>query len=497
VYTHLHPPPPPTSPPAILASDAEPIFPGLSADDILTIYFTRPTNRPDVSTQGKLLTLLAFSPALATTYRASWQSGGDDGDRNASERLVITLSGAVLTDIAASLLPNVRVSVLPGGGLQDAGLCSPAAAMANLDVGGTWGDASQPQLLADDPVLALDYGTQSGLGPGDALALRFNQPVAQVPVGTKEELDALLLFEPVTWASDYIGTWLDYMTLLVGITSVDPRESSAPTFHAAVAVRTMRVTVLSTGNLTSFDGTSEASNASSVVTSGSWGDPVCDAALHVYSHTALVVSFVPSPVASYTPDSYSVQVLSSDGAEPLLVRSMVVLAAGSNGSVELPAASSPPSSLRFVVSGLTSGVSYLARVAPMVPSLPTSLHNVLPRLVPLAYVDVGHRDGGSHSPGCPCVTLASGAMDDSCSAGQGNVTAIAPQPPVIGGFKLHHPVSTNPDSDVHMSLVPLPLCSPAIVPPFPCHFVEVCSPVIGAPCSPCHGPGPGPVYGSV
>ncbi len=62
---------------AIIASDPEPITPGLSPDDVLTLYFTRPTNQPDVSTTARVQALITFSPFLSTILRASWQSGGD------------------------------------------------------------------------------------------------------------------------------------------------------------------------------------------------------------------------------------------------------------------------------------------------------------------------------------------------------------------------------------------------------------------------------------
>ena len=106
--------------------------------------------------------------------------------------VVITLSGTMNADVVATIVPAIRVSVLPGGGLRDAGGISQNASITNASVTGSWGDASQPQFLSSTPaVVALDYGGQPGLGPGDAVLLRFNQPVAQVPVGTKADLDAV------------------------------------------------------------------------------------------------------------------------------------------------------------------------------------------------------------------------------------------------------------------------------------------------------------------
>ncbi len=177
-------------PVAIIASDPEPVFPGLSADDVLTVYWTKATNRPDVTTTDRVNALLSFSPPLASSLRASWQAP-DGGIVGAGDRLVITLSGSVSDDVLGTVVPAVRVRVLPGGGLRDAGGASQNMTATDVPLRGSWGDASQPQFLSSIAAIALDYGGQPGLGPGDAVLLRFNQPVAQVPVGSKAALDAV------------------------------------------------------------------------------------------------------------------------------------------------------------------------------------------------------------------------------------------------------------------------------------------------------------------
>jgi hypothetical protein len=160
--------------PAIVASDPEPVFPGLSPDDLLTIYFTRPTNRPDVSTRAALLTLLEFSPPdLASVVRGSWVIGVDPETPSAgpSERLLVTLSGVVSTNLTSTLISGVRVSLLPSGGLRDAASTCQNASIPNVGVTGTWGDASQPQFMSSIPAVALDYGGQVKRVPGVAVLL--------------------------------------------------------------------------------------------------------------------------------------------------------------------------------------------------------------------------------------------------------------------------------------------------------------------------------------
>ncbi len=412
--------------PGIVASDAEPIAPGLSPDDVLTLLFTKPTNQPDVSTTAAILALLRFDPPLASAYRATWQTGGDVGDSDTRERLVVTLNGVVNADIVATLLSNVRVSVLPGG-LRDAGLVSPFADIANATVRGTWGDASQPQFLGDSPVVALDFGGWPGVGVGDALVLRFNQPVARVHVATKADLDRCFAFDPPHWADDYAGTWLDFKTLLVNVTALSPVLTSSASYRGATAVGALRVTVLPAGNLTSYDGTSPACNASSVLTSGSWGEPVCDGGLHVYSSAALVAALAHPTNASYVPAAYTIQLSSSLDFRSATTTTVVRVASLSAAGIGLPHAA-PPGSLRFLVQGLTRGTLYTARVAPSPPPLPTDLIALLPRALPTVFYPLGG------SGGCSCSAWAFG---DGCSAWVGSNDSLAgdtatPSPPVIG-----------------------------------------------------------------
>ncbi len=389
--------------------------PGLTPDDVLTVYWTKATNRPDVTNTTRVLALLGFSPPLASVLRASWQAP-DGLVSGARDRLVITLSGAVSTDVVATLVSTIRVSVLPGGGLRDASGTSQNASIINATTSGSWGDASQPQFLSNTPaVIALDYGAQPGLGPGDAVLLRFNQPVAQVPVGSKSALDAVsarwpcnaglypcvnptthrlccacsppqvLAWSPSTWASSYSGQWVDTLTLMVTAVEVPATVRTDPSVRSAVAVGALRVTVLPSGNLTSLDGTSAASNATALVTAGSWGDVVCDGGVLVYSHTALAVAFEPPANAPYVPASYTIQVATAASfpAGDPSTRTVVVSAATSAvGAVTLP---SPFTSttLRYVVPGLTTGVPHHVRVSVAPPTLPADL--TLQRPVPSVF----------------------------------------------------------------------------------------------------------------
>ena len=164
----------------VIASNPEPVFPGLSSGDQLTLYFTRPTNRPDVSTTAALLTLLEFRPSfLSTRPRGVWVAGSG-GVAGAQEQLVIALLGNVDTNITASETNVVTVTLKPQGGLRDADNTCQNVSRSGIAMTGTWGDAEQPRFMTVDPIIAFNFGHQAGFGVGDGLLLRFNTPIAQV-----------------------------------------------------------------------------------------------------------------------------------------------------------------------------------------------------------------------------------------------------------------------------------------------------------------------------
>ena len=147
-------------------------------------------------------------------------SGGDDSVPAAQERLVITLQGVINADVQATVLSNVLVSLLQSGNVTDAqGVTVNATAYATqLNVSGTWGEASQPTVMATNGAVAVNYGGQEGLGVGDAIIVQFNQPVVQVPLDSKAAIDRVLQFTPPDWAANYTATWLSLTAFVVTVT---------------------------------------------------------------------------------------------------------------------------------------------------------------------------------------------------------------------------------------------------------------------------------------
>jgi hypothetical protein len=230
----------------------------------------------------------------------------------------------------------------------------------------------------------------------------------------------LLRWTPSTWAMDYHGAWLDSLSLLVTATSV---PGTAP---VGSAVGSLSVSVLPSGMLTSLDGTSAASNGSTVVAAGSWGDVVCDSGAVVFSHTALAVAFAPPPNASYVPSGYVIHVSSSRAfaanASTIVVP---VTPAGSLGSaVGLP----PPwlpTALRYVVAGLAVDTAYYVRVGVTPPALPADVSTILPRTVPVVFSALSEP-----GTGCSCGSARAGLP---CAAAPSQAAVeYTPRRPVIG-----------------------------------------------------------------
>lgn len=112
-----------------------------------------------------------------------------------------------------------------------------------------------PQLGA----IALPYGPLPGLDAGDGVLLQFNEPVKQVNVNGKAAVDALMTFTPSDWAQNYTVTWINSSVLFIQALQVDAWNQSS--FQQSVALPNIVISILSSGGLTSEDGTSPPMSA--------------------------------------------------------------------------------------------------------------------------------------------------------------------------------------------------------------------------------------------
>ena len=89
-----------------------------------------------------------------------WVLGGDAQFPFATQRLVITLQGAVNGNTTDTGVGNATLSVLSSGGLTDVGRTSQNASIASIVITGSWGDSSQPNFL---PQVASDVRMVTGV----------------------------------------------------------------------------------------------------------------------------------------------------------------------------------------------------------------------------------------------------------------------------------------------------------------------------------------------
>ena len=211
---------------------------------------------------------------------------------NAVERLVVVLQGDVSDDVTGTEVSAVAVSVLGTGGLRNKNSTSDVTTALTMAVSGSWGAASQPRLLSQHGLLAIDYGGQAGLGVGDVLFVQFDQPVAQVAVTTKADIDRVLAFSYPGWATNYSGVWVSSYGFAITVMAGPSRDQRSAGNATAYSPGVFTVTVLPSAGVTSLDRSSVASNDSGLL-SGDWGNVVCGIQVAVLSHHALQVRRLP------------------------------------------------------------------------------------------------------------------------------------------------------------------------------------------------------------
>ncbi len=183
-------------------------------------------------------------------------------------------------------------------GVVAASSTGPPVPSTPLPVGGTWGVPGPPTVSA--AVATNAPGGPAGVGPGDGVAVVFDQELAwaRVPVATDAQLRALLAFvPPLPPTVPVTGAWLDDFTLAVTFGGGGDAGAEAAALAAwGVRPGALVVTVLAAGDLRSANLQSEPSSARAPVTGGTFGD-AAGANVTSLSSTALrVMLFTPGPV---------------------------------------------------------------------------------------------------------------------------------------------------------------------------------------------------------
>ena len=291
---------------AAVAANPPPVIPSLTARDTLTLSFSKPTNKPAVDSDADVHALLVFSSSIGASLTGSWNALGTlltvtVGATNAAD-------GGSLVNLADTRVGVLTVALNASAALRDAALRSPPASYAPALVSGDWGVATIPEFLdatsAFAPSFARNTGGQAGLGVGDTLVLRFDNPCKQVAVSHKVDLDRLLVFSAPLGAN-YTGAW--ETSGLFARSAITITVTAPPANASGTAVGVLRVTVLASAGLTSLDESTPASNATTVVALGTWGDAPT-AVVEARSWRSLRVTMAPpASRVAWTVGSYRVQ----------------------------------------------------------------------------------------------------------------------------------------------------------------------------------------------
>ena len=191
--------------------------------------------------------------------------------------LVAAIADTSGIDPDAVDVANARLNVTIAG-LRSADGASSAMPAVTLVVGGTWGTPTAPAIVS-----ITAYNSGGGIGPGanDSLVVQFDQNVTRYGMTTlnDSQVRQLLVFDPpfegYCGNVSYSGKWATSSTLQVVLGTCIPATTS---FTSATSpwlpwnVKSLRISVPISADVCSANGESPPSNASAVVSAGSWGD---------------------------------------------------------------------------------------------------------------------------------------------------------------------------------------------------------------------------------
>ncbi len=214
--------------------DADVVY---SDDDTVTIEFSTPTNKPDVSNSAAIAALFDMTSSLGDALTGVWDAEGDT--------LTITIDTIAATEPA---IGTFEIGMQAGNSLRsDDGDSQEATGSATLN--GDWGNTGggggpgggRGGACDTDggPVLisftAIDASGNPGYEVGDQVELVFDIATNMYPTGAigdvfdKTGVDEVFSFAPrgAILADDYNGMWTSNSTLVITITDdADPAPGS-------------------------------------------------------------------------------------------------------------------------------------------------------------------------------------------------------------------------------------------------------------------------------
>jgi hypothetical protein len=359
----------------VTAEDPEPLLPGISDGDTLSILFTKATSAPPVADAEELSSVVRFSSPLFTGASTAQPTRLTGRWVLGNTMLVITLvdtRGVVVVDTRIGVL-SVNVS-----GVADSSGRSSSLVATGVLVGGTWGQSSTPRFLVNGRGFeASNTGRQVGIGAGDSLILRFNQPVGSdvVPVATKADIDRVFVFStPI--GTNYTGLWetvslgagvSDHQVRITIVASWPVNSSTEAGYRNATRVGgPLSVAILASAGLKALDQSGDPSNDTTTLTAGSWGDAVCGLSVTSRSWKQLRVSwtrprtlpmFVPALSAASFAPGYAIEVSNTSTFSQVLRRHELA------SSIDATVGTSTFAPLFLDIDNLSLGVQYFVRVA--------------------------------------------------------------------------------------------------------------------------------------
>ena len=342
---------------SVVASNPPPVVPMLSVGDVVTFTFSKPTNAPQLTAAG-VSSFVRFSSPIGSVLAGTWSYD--------ATAFAVTIQAAVPggVNISGTRIGALSVALNASVRVTDASGASGPAVYIPASVTGDWGVARVPEFLPHGGTYAPSYarntGGQAGLGVGDSLLLRFTTPCWRVPVASSADVRALLEFSPPIGVG-YSGQWVISgpfadTSLIIVVTEALPADRWNAT---ATAVGALRVSVRASAGMTSLDNSTSASNASTVIALGSWGEVPSITAVQ-RSCESLRVTLAPPSVTAYgwAAHSYRLQWSISIGFDDE-VHSYNVTAVHADGTASFDVGGLPTNTSIFMRAAARARVMYV------------------------------------------------------------------------------------------------------------------------------------------
>jgi hypothetical protein len=243
--------------------------PGIGVGDTLTVQYSADVNTRcatlSATPAGVDLQLRLSSP-LGANYSAVWATPA---------RVVVTITNAAGASVDATRVGALTVAFARSDCVDNNATGVQMILGAPLAVGGSWGAWPAPALLS---ATAKDSGGGPGLGPGDAIVLRFDSDTNRPP------LDDGVLSSPLGAAGTTNWTWLDSRT------AVGARGDMHPADPSGTRLGALRVALDGAHGVVRSRDWSSPPCTDAVVVGGGWGNAIASVRVGASGGTVLATA---------------------------------------------------------------------------------------------------------------------------------------------------------------------------------------------------------------